>query len=159
MPTIKNMNDIIKPELEQIFNKFFGDKYDQEARTVILEDLLEMIRNDFLDEINFCVFDSVKQQIIDGFSIKISLNQPQDFIKPKGYGLKDIQLTTTTDKFLIVKIREEITKDTKKVDSKLNELVNKWNFLNDPAIKFKKEIEQLLWVEDTKIELKEITNG
>jgi len=159
MTTIKKMNEIIKPEIERLFNNFFEDKYSQAARETILEDLFDMIRNDLIDEIDFCLFDSIEQKIINGYSLKISSNQASNLILPKNFEPEKPKLSSTSEKFLIIKLNEKEINEAAEIELKLNDLTNKWDFLKQPEIKMKAEKQQLLWVEDTKIELQEISNG
>jgi hypothetical protein len=158
MPTIQQMNEIIQPEIKRLFNDFYEDKYSQEVRENILMDLFEMIRNELIDEIYFCLFDPVEQKIIGGYSLKINSNQVTNLILPKNYELEKLKLSSTSEKFLILKLNEKETNDTMKIQSKLNDLTNNWDFLNQPEIKTKAEKKQLLWVDDVNVEIQEIKN-
>lgn len=158
MADIKKMNEIIQPELKRLFNNFFEDKYSREAQESIFEDLYKMFYENLIDEINFCLFDSVEQKIIGGYSLKISLNQTSNLVPPKSYELEKLKISSTTEKFLIIKLNEKGINSTERNESELNELNDNWDFLKKPEIKMKTEKQQLLWVEDTRIELQEIIN-
>ncbi|MEM4260878.1 MAG: hypothetical protein QXG00_06580 [Candidatus Woesearchaeota archaeon] len=151
-----DVNDInvIRPEIKRLFDTYFEDKYSPETRETILEDLIELIRNNMIDEINFCIYDSSVEQIIAGYSFKFITNEKSNYLVPKNIELTKQKLSTTTEKFLIIKLNEKEINNPK-----LNELTNKWDFLKQPVIKIKPEKRELLWVKDTKIELQEINNG
>lgn len=158
MPNIQQMTEIIRPEIKKLFNDFYEDKYNQEVRENILMDLFEMIRNDFIDEINFCLFDSIEQKIIGGYSLKINSNQLTNYILPKNYELRKLKLSLTSDKFLILKLKEKKANNSMNIQSNLNDLSDEWNFLKEPEIKTQAEKKQLLWIDDFSIEIQEIKN-
>ena len=156
MPNIQQLNEIIQPEIKRLFDSFFKDKYNPEERESILIDLFEMIRNELIEEIHFCLFDSVEQKIVNGYTLKINSNQSSNYILPKNYEFVKLNTTSTTEKFCILKLKESI--DNNEIQKKLNELKNDWNFLKQPEIKTKAEKKQLLWIEDFNIEIQEIKN-
>jgi len=159
MPSIKHMNEIIQPEIKRLFNIFFEDKYNLEARETIFEDLFDLVRNNLVDEIYFCLFDSIEQKIIGGYSLKISSNQIANLIEPKNIEPSKQNLSSNTEKFLIIKVNEKEITASVNLEIKLNELTNKWDFFRQPDIKIKAEKKQLLWIDDTKIELQEVNNA
>jgi hypothetical protein len=153
------MNEIIQPEIKRLFNIFFEDKYNLEARETIFEDLFDLVRNNLVDEIYFCLFDSIEQKIIGGYSLKISSNQIANLIEPKNIEPSKQNLSSNTEKFLIIKVNEKEITASVNLEIKLNELTNKWDFFRQPDIKIKAEKKQLLWIDDTKIELQEVNNA
>ena len=152
MAEIKNMVEIIRPALKKLFDNFFEDKYNQETRESIFADLYKMFYENLIDEIYFCFFDSVVKKIVGGYSLQIRLNQATNLIPLKSYDLKKINLSESTDKFLIIKLNEKGINTSES----LNELNNNWDFLKEQKINKKTEKKQLLWVDDIQIELQEV---
>lgn len=149
MATIQQLLGIVQPELKKIFDNFFSDKYNDETRELIFSDLWELIRNNYISEIIFCLYDTVLDKTVDGIILKIDKSPSISFYISKEIAkIVSPKLSGSSEKFLIVKLSEEFVERDKIEFDELDALSNNWDFINEIKINIKAEQKKLLCVDN-----------
>jgi hypothetical protein len=125
----------LEPEIDIAINKFFKDKYSVTDLEMISEDLIFMIRNEYIARIYFCLYDKNSIQGIV-FSFDYSGNSSLRNSEKETINFDNFNLKLGNEKLLILELSEKfINLPENKKNEIINERKNIWNFLGNQDIK------------------------
>jgi len=128
--TIRKFNEFFSKHLKS----FYSNKYHEEDMAIILADLRDLLRNEFLDKIYFCQYEKDLDNIF-GYVFDIDYKSGDIRKRNTNFVIEPAELKDRNEILLILKMSDKFYElEYSDREKKMSELTNLWSYLSNPDI-------------------------